>query len=153
MKFAFSFKQLVNVGNFCNAFSSLVTDVPFFCASAALLLTLAKKGPFDLVLLSNQSSINCVEPEHMQNDYMSLNASLVLFAEAVKGSLLSTNLEVQTGTLDLIFHFLSSDGDICALLEILIDENVADYIFEVLRLSGTSTVMNCFLKAYMHCEY
>ena len=89
----------------------------------------------------------------MQNDYMSLSASLVLFAEAVKGSLLSTNLEVQTGTLDLIFHFLSSDGDICALLQILIDENVADYIFEVLRLSGTSTVMNCFLKAYMHCEY
>jgi len=124
-----------------------------FCASAALLLTLAKKGPFDLVLLSNQNSINFVEPEHMQNDYMSLNASLVLFAEAVKGSLLSTNLEVQTGTLDLIFHFLSSDGDICALLQILIDENVADYIFEVLRLSGTSTVMNCFLKAYMHCEY
>ncbi|RLM65860.1 protein PRD1 isoform X4 [Panicum miliaceum] len=104
----------------------------------ALLLTLAKKGPFDLVLLSNQSSINCVEPEHMQNDYMSLNASLVLFAEAVKGSLLSTNLEVQTGTLDLIFHFLSSDGNICALLQILIDENVADYIFEVLRLSDSA---------------
>jgi len=107
----------------------------------ALLLTLAKKGPFDLVLLSNQSSINCVEPEHMQNDYMSLNASLVLFAEAVKGSLLSTNLEVQTGTLDLIFHFLSSDGDICALLQILIDENVADYIFEVLRLSGNNDLV------------
>ncbi|XP_039772409.1 protein PUTATIVE RECOMBINATION INITIATION DEFECT 1-like [Panicum virgatum] len=107
----------------------------------ALLLTLAKKGPFDLVLLSNQSSINCVEPEHMQNDYMSLNASLVLFAEAVKGSLLSTNLEVQTGTLDLIFHFLSSDGNICALLEILIDENVADYIFEVLRLSGNNDLL------------
>ncbi|KAG2481603.1 protein PUTATIVE RECOMBINATION INITIATION DEFECT 1-like isoform X2 [Panicum virgatum] len=107
----------------------------------ALLLTLAKKGPFDLVLLSNQNSINCVEPEHMQNDYMSLNASLVLFAEAVKGSLLSTNLEVQTGTLDLIFHFLSSDGDICALLQILIDENVADYIFEVLRLSGNNDLV------------
>ncbi|PUZ46660.1 hypothetical protein GQ55_7G100400 [Panicum hallii var. hallii] len=107
----------------------------------ALLLTLAKKGPFDLVLLSSQSSINCVEPEHMQNDYMSLNASLVLFAEAVKGSLLSTNLEVQTGTLDLIFHFLSSDGNICALLQILIDENVADYIFEVLRLSGNNDLL------------
>ncbi|RLM74576.1 hypothetical protein C2845_PM15G04710 [Panicum miliaceum] len=107
----------------------------------ALLLTLAKKGPFDLVLLSNQSSINCVEPEHMQNDYMSLNASLILFAEAVKGSLLSANLEVQTGTLDLIFHFLSSDANICALLQILIDENVADYIFEVLRLSGNNDLL------------
>jgi hypothetical protein len=67
---------------------------------------------------------------------MSLNASLVLFAEAIKGSLLSTNLEVQTGALDLIFHFLSSDANICALLQTLIDENVADYVFEVLRLSG-----------------
>ncbi|OEL16764.1 Protein PRD1 [Dichanthelium oligosanthes] len=107
----------------------------------ALLLTLAKKGPFDIVFLSNQSLINCIEAEHMQADYMSLNASLVLFAEAIKGSLLSTNLEVQTGTLDLIFHFLSSDANICALLQILIDENVADYIFEVLRLSGNNDLL------------
>ncbi|CAN6242135.1 unnamed protein product [Urochloa humidicola] len=107
----------------------------------ALLLTLAKKGPFDIMLLSNQSSVNCTEAEHMQTDYMSLNASLVLFAEAVKGSLLSTNLEVQTGTLDLIFHFLISDANICALLQILIDENVADYIFEVLRLSGNNDLL------------
>uniref|UniRef100_A0A804UJU4 Protein PRD1 n=1 Tax=Zea mays TaxID=4577 RepID=A0A804UJU4_MAIZE len=77
----------------------------------------------------------------MQTDYMSLNASLVLFAEAVKGSLLSTNLEVQAGTLDLIFHFLSSDANICALLQTLIDENVADYIFEVLRLSGNNDLL------------
>ncbi|CAN6227685.1 unnamed protein product [Urochloa humidicola] len=107
----------------------------------ALLLTLAKKGPFDIMLLSNQSSINCIEAEHMQTDSMSLNASLVLFAEAVKGSLLSTNLEVQTGTLDLIFHFLTSDANTCALLQILIDENVADYIFEVLRLSGNNDLL------------
>uniref|UniRef100_A0A0A9FI52 Uncharacterized protein n=1 Tax=Arundo donax TaxID=35708 RepID=A0A0A9FI52_ARUDO len=84
----------------------------------------------------------------MQTYHMSLNASLVLFAEAVKGSLLSTNLEVQTGTLDLIFHFLSSDSNICAILQILIDENVADYVFEVLRLSGMRRslfrVMNYF---------
>nr|CAB3484202.1 unnamed protein product [Digitaria exilis] len=101
----------------------------------ALLLTLAKKGLFDILLLSNQSSVNCTEAEHTQTDYMPLNAYLVLFAEAVKGSLLSTNLEVQTGTLDLIYHFLSSDASVCALHQTLIDENVADYIFEVIRLS------------------
>ncbi|KAJ1270438.1 hypothetical protein BS78_06G052300 [Paspalum vaginatum] len=77
----------------------------------------------------------------MQTDYMSLNASLVLFAEAVKGSLLSTNIEVQTGTLDLIFHFLSSDTNIFTLLQTLIDENVADYVFEVLRLSGNNDLL------------
>lgn len=129
----------------------------FFCPSAALLLTLAKKGPFDILLLSNQSSVNCIEAEHTQTDYMPLNASLVLFAEAVKGSLLSTNLEVQTGTLDLIYHFLSSDASVCALRQTLIDENVADYIFEVLRLSGTrvnlSAIMNHFLKACMLMIY
>lgn len=107
----------------------------------ALLLTLAKKEPFDHLLISNQSSNKCIEAESMQTDYMSLNASLVLFAEAVKGSLLSTNLEVQAGTLDLIFHFLSSDANICALLQTLIDENVADYIFEVLRLSGNNDLL------------
>ncbi|XP_062185638.1 protein PUTATIVE RECOMBINATION INITIATION DEFECT 1 isoform X2 [Phragmites australis] len=108
----------------------------------ALLLTLAKKGPFDILLLSDPSSINCVEGEEStQRDYMSLNASLVLFAEAIKGSLLSTDLEVQTGTLDLIFHFLSSDANICGLLQTLIDENVADYVFEVLRLSGNNDLL------------
>jgi hypothetical protein len=95
------------------------------------------------LLISNQSSNKCIEAESMQTDYMSLNASLVLFAEAVKGSLLSTNLEVQAGTLDLIFHFLSSDANICALLQTLIDENVADYIFEVLRLSGKRSSPFC----------
>ncbi|TVU13764.1 hypothetical protein EJB05_37190, partial [Eragrostis curvula] len=105
----------------------------------ALLLTLAKKGPFDVLLLSDQNLVNCVEAEEsLHTDYISLNASLILFAEAIKGSLLSTNLEVQTGTLDLIFHFLSSDGNNCALLQTLIDENVADYVFEVLRLSGNN---------------
>ncbi|KAL6650538.1 hypothetical protein ACP70R_009463 [Stipagrostis hirtigluma subsp. patula] len=108
----------------------------------ALLLTLAKKGPFDILLLSDQSSINCLEAEEsMQTDYVPLNASLILFAEAVKGSLLSTNLEVQIGTLDLICHFLSSDGNVCALLQTLIDENVADYVFEVLRLSGNNDLL------------
>ncbi|KAF0893567.1 hypothetical protein E2562_027295 [Oryza meyeriana var. granulata] len=100
----------------------------------ALLLTLAKKGAFDILLFSDQSLINSAEAE----DYVPLNASLViLFADAVKGSLLSTNIEVQTGTLELIFHFLSSDANIF-VLQTLIDENVADYVFEVLRLSGNN---------------
>ncbi|EEC77052.1 hypothetical protein OsI_15436 [Oryza sativa Indica Group] len=104
-------------------------DVRLNCI--ALLLTLAKKGAFDILLLSDPSLINSAEAE----DNVPLNDSLViLFAEAVKGSLLSTNIEVQTGTLELIFHFLSSDANIF-VLKTLIDQNVADYVFEVLRLS------------------
>ena len=97
-----------------------------------MLLTLAKKGAFDILLLSDPSLINSAEAE----DNVPLNDSLIiLFADAVKGSLLSTNIEVQTGTLELIFHFLSSDANIF-VLKTLIDQNVADYVFEVLRLSG-----------------
>ncbi|KAE8769016.1 protein PRD1 [Hordeum vulgare] len=106
----------------------------------ALLLTLAKKEAFDILLLGDLSLIKSVEEEEStQTDDTPLNASIiVLFADAVKGSLLSTNLEVQTGTLDLIFHFLSSDANMCVVLQTLIDENVADYVFEVLRLSGNN---------------
>ena len=90
------------------------------------------------MLIGAVSLIKSVEEEEStQTDDVPPNASIiVLFADAVKGSLLSTNLEVQTGTLDLIFHFLSSDANICVVLQTLIDENVADYGFEVLRLSG-----------------
>uniref|UniRef100_A0ACD5UZA2 Uncharacterized protein n=1 Tax=Avena sativa TaxID=4498 RepID=A0ACD5UZA2_AVESA len=109
----------------------------WFSASTALLLTLAKKEAFDTLVLGDQSLIKSVDSENStQTDDVPLKASIiVLFADAVKGSLLSTNLEVQTGTLDLIFQFLSSDANISVLLETLIDENVADYVFEVLRLS------------------
>uniref|UniRef100_A0A8R7PEX4 Protein PRD1 n=1 Tax=Triticum urartu TaxID=4572 RepID=A0A8R7PEX4_TRIUA len=106
----------------------------------AFLLALAKKEAFDILLIGDLSLIKSVEEEEStQTDDVPPNASIiVLFADAVKGSLLSTNLEVQTGTLDLIFHFLSSDANICAVLQTLIDENVADYVFEVLRLSGNN---------------
>ncbi|BAT16961.1 Os12g0434601, partial [Oryza sativa Japonica Group] len=53
------------------------------------LLYLAKKRAFDILLLSDMSLIISTEAE----DYALLNASLVvLFADAVKGSLLSTNI-------------------------------------------------------------
>jgi hypothetical protein len=107
-----------------------------------LLLTLAKKEAFDTFLLGDQSLIKSAESD---NSTLLLNASIVvLFADAVKGSLLSTNLEVQAGTLDLIFHFLSSDANIHVLLETLIDENVADYVFEALRLSGRRNALFSF---------
>ena len=113
-----------------------------------MLLTLAKKEAFDTFLLGDQSLIKSVESDNStQTDDVPLNAPIiVLFADAVKGSLLSTNLEVQTGTLDLIFHFLSSDANICVLLETLIDENVADYVFEVLRLSGMRNAVFSFIN-------
>ncbi|XP_078433668.1 protein PUTATIVE RECOMBINATION INITIATION DEFECT 1-like [Wolffia australiana] len=60
-----------------------------------------------------------------------------LFADAIKAPLLSSDTRVQIGTLDLVFYSLSTElfrppGDI----DILIEENIADYVFEILRLSG-----------------
>ncbi|KAL3621657.1 hypothetical protein CASFOL_036569 [Castilleja foliolosa] len=60
----------------------------------------------------------------------------VLFAEAVKGPLLSSDSKVQIATLDLIFRYLSAgvSGKEC---QVFIEGNIADYIFEILRLSGS----------------
>ncbi|KAK7311436.1 hypothetical protein RJT34_09574 [Clitoria ternatea] len=63
-------------------------------------------------------------------------ASLVnLFAEAIKGPLLSSDSQVQIGTLDLLFHYLSSVGTSGYQIRVLVEENIADYLFEILRLS------------------
>lgn len=60
----------------------------------------------------------------------------VLFAEAVKGPLLSSDTQVQIATLDLIFMYLSSEDVSEKDRQAFIQENVTDYIFEILRLSG-----------------
>ncbi|KAJ0074535.1 hypothetical protein Patl1_37618 [Pistacia atlantica] len=56
----------------------------------------------------------------------------VLFAEAIKGPLLSSDSQVQINTLDLIFHFLSSEGALGQLIQDLVEENIADYVFAIL---------------------
>ncbi|KAI4370429.1 hypothetical protein MLD38_018783 [Melastoma candidum] len=56
-----------------------------------------------------------------------------LFCEAIKGPLLSSNNDVQISALDLLFHYLSYPG---RKVQLLVEENLADYTFEILRLSG-----------------
>ncbi|GER27846.1 protein PRD1 [Striga asiatica] len=71
----------------------------------------------------------------------------VLFAEAVKGPLLSSDSQVQTATLDLIFRYLSSEDISEKECQVFIDENIADYIFEILRLSGSKeAIVNSSIK-------
>ncbi|KAK4480098.1 hypothetical protein RD792_013155 [Penstemon davidsonii] len=60
----------------------------------------------------------------------------VLFAEAVKGSLLSSDSQVQIATLDLITLYLSSEDVSGKAIHVFIEENIADYVYEILRLSG-----------------
>lgn len=59
-----------------------------------------------------------------------------LFAEAIKGPLLSSNSQVQINTLDLLLHYLYSVGTSGEHIQVLVEENIADYVFEILRLSG-----------------
>ena len=60
----------------------------------------------------------------------------VLFAEAIKGPLLSSDSQVQTSTLNLLFYYMSWEGTSSENIQVLVEENIADYAFEVLRLSG-----------------
>ncbi|CAL0332279.1 unnamed protein product [Lupinus luteus] len=59
-----------------------------------------------------------------------------LFAEAIKGPLLSSESEVQIGALDFLFHYLSSEGTSDSHIRVMVEENIADYVFEIVRLSG-----------------
>lgn len=60
----------------------------------------------------------------------------VLFAEAIKGPLLSSDRQIQISTLDLIFHYLSWESVSGKQIQLLVEENIVDYVFEILRLSG-----------------
>ncbi|PKU76745.1 Protein PRD1 [Dendrobium catenatum] len=66
-----------------------------------------------------------------------LNCPLItLFSDAIKGSLLSSDEGIQISTLDLIFHMISPENCSINQLRVLVEENIPDYIFEILRLSA-----------------
>ena len=73
----------------------------------------------------------------MHSDDTVLHIPLInLFADAIKGPLLSSDTQVQISTLDLIFHFLSSSVYCAKQIQVLVQESIADYVFEILRHSG-----------------
>ncbi|XP_073007558.1 protein PUTATIVE RECOMBINATION INITIATION DEFECT 1 isoform X1 [Typha latifolia] len=116
-------------------------DVRMNCV--AFLLVLTKRGVFENFFVHDQNNIDVRETnDSVQSNETSLPTPLIsLFADAIKGSLLSSNTEVQVGTLDLIFHFLSSDMSCFGQIQALLNENIADYVFEVLRLSGNNDIL------------
>ncbi|KAJ4905845.1 putative recombination initiation defect 1 [Raphanus sativus] len=116
-----------------------------------LLTTLAQQG---LLADSRTSPVSSMSLDEVDDDPMltaetvSVRPCLdVLFAEAIKGPLLSTDTEVQIKTLDLIFHYVSQESIPSKQIEVLVEENVADYIFEILRLSDCKDhVINACLR-------
>ncbi|KAJ6956321.1 protein putative RECOMBINATION INITIATION DEFECT 1 [Populus alba x Populus x berolinensis] len=92
----------------------------------ALLTLLARQGCFESAYTNGISSSKSwdEEADHLIN---------VLFAESVKGPLLSSDTQIQISTLHLIFHYLCCVSP--EQIQLLVDENIADYVFEIIRLS------------------
>lgn len=101
--------------------------------SVALLTVLAQRGFFQNACTESFEGDSLMQITEHVTDGPSLE---VLFAEAVKGPLLSSDCQVQIATMNLIFRYLSSEDVSEKLCQVFIEENMADYIFEILRLSG-----------------
>ncbi|XP_052208271.1 protein PUTATIVE RECOMBINATION INITIATION DEFECT 1 [Diospyros lotus] len=112
-------------------------DVRLNCV--ALLTVLVQRGFFQIACAIDLSYKNSCEADNFMQtaehvvDGPPLN---MLFAEAVKAPLLSSDTEVQVSTLDLIFLYLSQGGGSGNEIREFVEENIADYVFEILRLSG-----------------
>ncbi|XP_022869978.1 protein PRD1 isoform X4 [Olea europaea var. sylvestris] len=112
-------------------------DVRLNCV--AFLTVLARRGFFQSACANYLGCRDALEADNfMQTMESTMDGSPleVLFAEAVKGPLLSSDSQVQIATLDLILVYLSCNGGSGKEVQVLVEENLADYIFEILRLSG-----------------
>ncbi|OMO55503.1 Armadillo-type [Corchorus olitorius] len=104
----------------------------------AFLMLLAQNGLFQDVHGNEMSSLSSDEADNfMQTTEGGLDESplSVLFAEAIKGPLLSSDSQVQISTLELMFHYLSCGDASEKQFNILVEENIVDFVFEILRLS------------------
>ncbi|KAI3735120.1 hypothetical protein L6452_14608 [Arctium lappa] len=114
-------------------------DVRLNCV--ALLSVLARRGFFEnafendvtFTLKEYPEADNFMETTEHELEKTPLS---LLFAEAIKAPLLSSDCEVQTATLDLIVLYLSCGGVSEKEVQVLVEENIADYVFEILRLFG-----------------
>lgn len=107
--------------------------------SVAFLTVLVQRGYFQRACLNHVESMDSVGAEsfmQITEDVINDPSLEILFSEAVKGPLLSSDSQVQIATLDLIFQYLSSENVSQKECQVLVEENIADYTFEILRLSG-----------------
>nr|XP_010929840.1 protein PRD1 [Elaeis guineensis] len=119
-------------------------DVRMNCV--ALLTVLARRGIFEDLPANDQTGSNVRGDNFVHSDDTVLHIPLInLFADAIKGPLLSSDTQVQISTLDLIFHFLSSSVYCAKQIQVLVQESIADYVFEILRHSGSKDplVISC----------
>ncbi|KAM7465531.1 hypothetical protein LguiB_013093 [Lonicera macranthoides] len=129
-------------------------DVRLNCV--ALLSVLAQRGLFQNAFANYYvSSKDPFEADNiMQTTEHALDEPPLnqLFAEAIKAPLLSSDIQVQIGTLGLIFWYLSWGGCSEKDIQVLVEENIADYVFEILRLSGYLVNPQANLVALPGCK-
>lgn len=104
-----------------------------------MLISLARASVFNISLSTSSFPEKCDSSGSQKTAPLGqTGASFVeQFAEAMKASLLSSNSEVQFRSLVLIDQVCPTSLDISEELHSLIKEGLTDYIFEVLRVSGT----------------
>lgn len=105
---------------------------------------LREECAYDTYNISSNERVDTKETEDGTKGTSLVN----LFAEAIKGPLLSSDSQVQIGTIDLLFHYLSSVKTSDYQIRVLVEENIADYLFEILRLSGEDLVLNLPNKSF-----
>ncbi|PRQ38312.1 hypothetical protein RchiOBHm_Chr4g0412451 [Rosa chinensis] len=111
-------------------------DVRLNCI--ALLTVLAQRGLFGTAYAFDLNSMSLSEGDSFgqaTEDGKDMHPLNILFTEAIKGPLLSTDSQVQISTLDLLFHYMSCEGTSSREIQVLVEESIADYVFEILRLS------------------
>lgn len=110
----------------------------YFCIiwNIALLVVFAQRGAFEDSFYSETSGDNWHVPESLVQTVEGTQRLNSLLVEAVKGPLLSSDIQVQIRTLELIYHHLSWERNSARHIQDLVEESIADYVFEVLRLSG-----------------
>ncbi|CAM8998054.1 unnamed protein product [Rhodiola kirilowii] len=120
-------------------------DVRLNCV--ALLAVFARRGAFENSFASETSRLNFHVPDSLVQTVEGTQHLYSLFAEAVKGPLLSSDSQVQIRTLELIYLHLSRKGNSTRHVQELVEESIADYVFEVLRLSEKNdTIIDLCLK-------
>lgn len=106
--------------------------------TVALLSVLAQRGFFETAYGTDISSGDPYEDDNfMETNQLSDRSTMIhLFAEAIKAPLLSSDSQVQAATLNLTFLYLSREDGSGKEVQVLVEDNIADYVFEILRLSG-----------------
>ncbi|TMW92668.1 hypothetical protein EJD97_012745 [Solanum chilense] len=120
-------------------------DVRLNCI--AFLTVMMQRGFFQTTSIIGTRSRSSYDVDHLMetNEQISDGPLAILFAEAVKGPLLSSDNQVQIAALDLLYLYLSGKDVLENEIQVFVEENIADYAFEVLRLSGCKdpTIKSC----------